>query len=110
MTRLRRVLARRIYAVAGWISPPTRAKDDEDSIEWEISFSIWATEKVADEVFDRCSDALCGVDHHPLDPCPGPMFVGGLHPVDPSVTSNPVRGRLIRVLPAQTEQGEGEAS
>lgn len=92
--RVRRRVAWWLYAMADRVNPPGREKDDTDATGWDISFTIWATEKVADEVFDRVSDAICGVDHHPLDDCPGPMFVGGFHPSQPDTTSNPARGKL----------------
>jgi len=80
---LRRKIAYAIWAVASWVYPYVSFDhDSETERAWEISGTIWATEEVAKEVFDRVSDATCGVEHHALDPCPAPQGVFGMHPAD----------------------------
>jgi hypothetical protein len=78
---IRRKIAYGIWAVASWFYP--YADEDHGSGSergWDISLYIEATEEQANEVFGRLSDAVCGVPHHHLDPCPGPMHVMGMRP------------------------------
>lgn len=80
---VRHALARWLWDRATDLYGPHPAWDDDpEAGEWSMEFTIWATAEEADEVFTRCSDAVCGTGHHILDPCPGPRFVGGLHRKD----------------------------
>ena len=90
MKRFRRAIAHRVWDLASWLYPyatPTYEAETEQG--WEISYYFEATEKDANEFWDRLSDAVCNSDHHALDPCPASPFVGGMHPVTLDEEGNP---------------------
>jgi hypothetical protein len=81
MKWIRRQIAYGIWAIASWFYPyADQEYDSESERGWDISLYIEATEEEANEVFSRVSDAVCGVPHHHLDTCPGPMHVMGMRP------------------------------
>ena len=78
----RRKVAYGIWAVAEVVYPYRDVESGgEEEQSWEITAYLEADAKTADEVFQRMSDATCGVPHHQLDPCPGPSVVMGMHSV-----------------------------
>lgn len=80
---LRRKVARSIWALADRIYPyPPETQESDVTRGWEITAYFEADEKTANEVFDRMSDATCGVPHHPLEPCPGPPAVLSMRPAE----------------------------